>query len=90
MASRKGAETAVVGGEQYVVGQRVCIAGRGTDAVVHRHGAVDRFTATTMVVKSGDAQYRYRVGDGSSLEIGHGNGYGGTYVAPRCQRPRKG
>lgn len=83
-------ETAVVGGERYTVGQRVCVVGRGTAAILHKHGTVDRFTATLMVVSlNGESRgtRRYRIGD-SGLETGSANGYGGTYVHPRCQRPR--
>lgn len=79
----------LVGRDRYDLGQRVCVLGRGTAATLHRHGRVDRFTRTLMIVKTdnGGGERRYRLG-GDGLEIGHGSGYGGTYVAPRCQRPK--
>lgn len=89
-------ETAVVGGERYTIGQRVCIVGRGTANVVHRHGTVARFTPTMMIVEypfprlAKEPQIitrRYRTGRGSGREVGT-HEYGGSSVAPRCQRPK--
>lgn len=84
----------VVDGTTYEVGQRVCIAGRGTSNVVHVHGTVQRFTATMMVVeyrwrrgeRSGTAIRRYRTGRGGGREVGASE-YGGSYVSAHCQRP---
>jgi hypothetical protein len=84
-------KSATIGGETYTVGQRVCISGRGTAALLHKHGAVERFTTTLMVVRcQGETKgtRRYRIG-GDGLETGAAGGYGGSYVAPRCQRAKK-
>lgn len=83
----------LVGGDQYEVGQRVCIIGRGTSATVHLHGRVARFTKTLMIVgyhwkrgqNEGDGQRRYRLGNAVSWEAGASE-YGGSSVHPTCQR----
>lgn len=84
-------ESATVGGEIYTVGQRVCIAGRGTAAPVHIHGTIQRFTATMMIVeytrRGEKTTRRYQTGRGHGREVG-AHEYGGSYVAPRCQRPK--
>lgn len=86
-------ESAIVGRDEFTVGQAVCIVGRGTSNLVHRHGTVKRFTATMMIVeypvrRGGDRillQRRYRTGLGGGRETG-GDPYDGSYVAARCQR----
>lgn len=84
----------VVGTDHYEVGQRVCITGIGMDNVIHAHGRVARFTATTMIVESRrkdgtvHATRRYRTaGHGYNKSVGS-TPYGGTSVSPRCTRIR--
>ena len=89
----------VVGGDEYEVGQRVCIKGHGTANLVHIHGRVDRFTKTMMIVKytirqrySGGVreipgERRYRTGPGFGREVG-GHEYGGSSVSHHCRTRR--
>jgi hypothetical protein len=94
----KTIESATIGGVTYRTGQRVCISGLGADSLIHEHGAVSRFTPTTMVVvyatmvfvyrwrrgtRLSDGERRYRLTNGR--QVGGGQ-YGGTQVAPSCQR----
>lgn len=95
MARQPEITSGIVDRVRYEVKQRVCVVGRGTDSVIHAHGTVKRFTKTLMVVqhhwkagnRSGTTERRYRIG-GYGTEVGT-HEYGGTHVAPHCQRPRK-
>ena len=74
----------------FVVGQRVCVIGRGTANLVHAHYTVDRLTAKQVVVsrqlKGRKVERRYWAATGR--EVG-GSEYGGTTVSERCQRPER-
>lgn len=71
------------------IGDRVCIAGRGTANLIHRHGTVNRLTKTMIIVaytnNGAPAQRRYR-SDGR--EVGASE-YGGSHLDVKCQRPKK-
>lgn len=75
--------------ENVKVGDRVCMAGRGTANLVHRHGTVERLTKTMIIVayayknRSLEARYRF-----NGREVGMSD-YGGSYVDTVCQRKPK-
>lgn len=74
---------------EYTEGQRVCMAGIGTDILAHRHGTVERLTKTMVIVRDKRGiPYRFTRGAiGRSVPF---NPYGGTRIHPTCQRPKRG
>lgn len=74
---------------EYVEGQRVCMAGIGTDILAHRHGTVERLTKTMVIVrdKAGNVHRFTREVIGHSVPR---QPYGGTIINPTCQRPKRG
>lgn len=69
-------------------GERVCVIGRGTDVMVHRHMTVLRVTKTLLVVanSTGVESGRFRLTDSGSMPY---SPYGGTSVHVTCQRPKQ-
>lgn len=77
----------------FVLGARVCAAGRGTDNLTHEHGVVGRITAKLIIVwTDGGGTRRYRrESSGSLLRLSSVpySPYGGTVLSLACQRKRK-
>ena len=75
--------------EDFEVGQSVCVAGRGMDAMVHWHGTVEKITKTQIVVKTpgkgGTRRFRRDSGHGSIPY----SPYGGTTLESTCQKEKK-
>lgn len=71
----------------WTTGDRACVVGHGTAAIVHEHHVVERVTKLYVFSKTRDADITrcHRLSDGWST----GHGYGGTTISPTCQRPKK-
>lgn len=73
--------------ETFEVGNTVCIRGRGTDNVIHRHARITRETKTLWVVeyqvKRTKISRRYRKGY-TGREVGAAE-YGGTSMSRFCR-----
>jgi hypothetical protein len=65
--------------EEFKPGDRVCIKGQGTDAMLHKHGTVERLTQTMIVTTSGR---RFRHDSLYSIPY---QPYGGTKISKKCQ-----
>lgn len=67
-----------------IKGQRVCIKGKGTDAVLHVHTTIFRVTNTMIICRNGRRFSRippYRSVPRST--------WGGSYVSSECQAPEE-
>jgi hypothetical protein len=75
--------------KEFELGQRVCIIGRGTANLVHRHARIIRITKTMYVaeyvLRGRTIDRRYRITDGR--EVGASE-YGGSSMHAICQRPK--
>jgi hypothetical protein len=75
--------------ETFELDQTVCVIGRGTANLVHRHGRITRTTKTMYVVgyriKGVPVERRYRK-DYPDREVG-AHEYGGSSMHSRCQWP---
>lgn len=71
--------------EEFKVGQRVCMIGRGIDAMAHRHGEIVRITKTLIVVKSDRRGIEHRFNRESHRSVPMSE-YGGTSIYRTCQK----
>jgi hypothetical protein len=72
--------------QDLVPGDWVCVYGRGTDMMIHRHRTVKRITKTLIVlgyiVNGREVESRYNRRDGYSVPRSE---YGGSVIHTKCQ-----
>lgn len=68
-----------------VKGDEVCVIGRGTAAMVHRHNVVERVTKTMVVTITRNGVERFAIEDGGSKPY---EPYSGTDMHLECRHGR--
>jgi len=73
----------------FEIGQAVCAAGRGADAIAHWHGKVTRLTKTMIIVTSQRGnEHRFSRTGIAAHSIPYAE-YGGLTLSPTCQKKEK-